>query len=119
MIQVTFALSFIVSAGSSKASSLPGSLQRSRSDIDVNAAAGAKAHHAAGQSVRNGRLGAGALNPGSYASLGKTTDYGKLYHVLSLISVKTSSYTLIISIHSYYLRIVHMFKYNSVLGTCF
>uniref|UniRef100_A0A2K5DP02 Cytoplasmic linker associated protein 2 n=1 Tax=Aotus nancymaae TaxID=37293 RepID=A0A2K5DP02_AOTNA len=68
-----------VSAGSSKASSLPGSLQRSRSDIDVNAAAGAKAHHAAGQSVRSGRLGAGALNPGSYASLGKTTDDGKLY----------------------------------------
>nr|XP_045243038.1 CLIP-associating protein 2 isoform X25 [Macaca fascicularis] len=63
-----------VSAGSSKASSLPGSLQRSRSDIDVNAAAGAKAHHAAGQSVRNGRLGAGALNPGSYASLEDTSD---------------------------------------------
>ncbi|XP_060258746.1 CLIP-associating protein 2 isoform X50 [Ovis aries] len=60
-----------VSAGSSKASSLPGSLQRSRSDIDVNAAAGAKAHHAAGQAVRSGRLGAGALNPGSYASLGR------------------------------------------------
>ncbi|XP_044108737.1 CLIP-associating protein 2 isoform X29 [Neovison vison] len=63
-----------VSAGSSKASSLPGSLQRSRSDIDVNAAAGAKAHHAAGQSVRSGRLGAGALNPGSYASLEDTSD---------------------------------------------
>ncbi|KAM4842569.1 CLIP-associating protein 2 isoform 33-T33 [Thomomys bottae] len=60
-----------VSVGSNKASSLPGSLQRSRSDIDVNAAAGAKAHHAAGQSVRSGRLGAGALNPGSYASLGR------------------------------------------------
>ncbi|XP_043742831.1 CLIP-associating protein 2 isoform X9 [Cervus elaphus] len=60
-----------VSASSSKASSLPGSLQRSRSDIDVNAAAGAKAHHAAGQAVRSGRLGAGALNPGSYASLGR------------------------------------------------
>uniref|UniRef100_A0A8C0I721 Cytoplasmic linker associated protein 2 n=1 Tax=Balaenoptera musculus TaxID=9771 RepID=A0A8C0I721_BALMU len=58
----------------SKASSLPGSLQRSRSDIDVNAAAGAKAHHAAGQAVRSGRLGAGALNPGSYASLGKTSN---------------------------------------------
>nr|XP_023410626.1 CLIP-associating protein 2 isoform X5 [Loxodonta africana] len=56
-----------VSASSSKASSLPGSLQRSRSDIDVNAAAGAKAHHAAGQSVRSGRLGA----PGCYASLGR------------------------------------------------
>ncbi|XP_047386758.1 CLIP-associating protein 2 isoform X30 [Sciurus carolinensis] len=63
-----------VSAGSNKASSLPGSLQRSRSDIDVNAAAGAKAHHAAGQSVRSGRLGAGALNPGSYASLEDTSD---------------------------------------------
>uniref|UniRef100_A0A2K6DBI4 Cytoplasmic linker associated protein 2 n=1 Tax=Macaca nemestrina TaxID=9545 RepID=A0A2K6DBI4_MACNE len=68
-----------VSAGSSKASSLPGSLQRSRSDIDVNAAAGAKAHHAAGQSVRNGRLGAGALNPGSYASLGTASEDGKNY----------------------------------------
>ncbi|XP_054990067.1 CLIP-associating protein 2 isoform X20 [Sorex araneus] len=63
-----------VSAGSSKTTSLPGSLQRSRSDIDVNAAAGAKAHHAAGQSVRSGRLGAGALNPGSYASLEDTSD---------------------------------------------
>uniref|UniRef100_A0A8D2JMQ1 CLIP-associating protein 1 n=1 Tax=Sciurus vulgaris TaxID=55149 RepID=A0A8D2JMQ1_SCIVU len=63
-----------VSAGNNKASSLPGSLQRSRSDIDVNAAAGAKAHHAAGQSVRSGRLGAGALNPGSYASLEDTSD---------------------------------------------
>eukprot|EP00069_Balaena_mysticetus_P004682 bmy_17628T0 len=63
-----------VSAGSSKASSLPGSLQRSRSDIDVNAAAGAKAHHAAGQAVRSGRLGAGALNPGSYASLGTASE---------------------------------------------
>ncbi|KAM4842585.1 CLIP-associating protein 2 isoform 49-T49 [Thomomys bottae] len=63
-----------VSVGSNKASSLPGSLQRSRSDIDVNAAAGAKAHHAAGQSVRSGRLGAGALNPGSYASLEDTSD---------------------------------------------
>uniref|UniRef100_A0A8C0WXH5 TOG domain-containing protein n=1 Tax=Castor canadensis TaxID=51338 RepID=A0A8C0WXH5_CASCN len=63
-----------VSVGSSKTSSLPGSLQRSRSDIDVNAAAGAKAHHAAGQSVRSGRLGAGALNPGSYASLEDTSD---------------------------------------------
>ncbi|KAM5313849.1 CLIP-associating protein 2 isoform 34-T34 [Glossophaga mutica] len=60
-----------VPASSSKPSSLPGSLQRSRSDIDVNAAAGAKAHHAAGQTMRSGRLGAGALNPGSYASLGR------------------------------------------------
>lgn len=76
----------IVSVGSSKPSSLPGSLQRSRSDIDVNAAAGAKAHHAAGQSVRSGRLGAGALNPGSYASLGKAASHGKTTSVFSLAS---------------------------------
>ncbi|XP_076985984.1 CLIP-associating protein 2 isoform X4 [Tamandua tetradactyla] len=72
-----------VSASSSKASSLPGSLQRSRSDIDVNAAAGAKAHHAAGQSVRSGRLGAGALNPGSYASLGTASEDGRVRAKLS------------------------------------
>ncbi|KAM6169864.1 CLIP-associating protein 2 isoform 21-T21 [Rhynchocyon petersi] len=63
-----------VSANSNKASSLPGSLQRSRSDIDVNAAAGAKAHHGAAQCARSGRLGAGALNAGSYASLEDTSD---------------------------------------------
>ncbi|XP_073930211.1 CLIP-associating protein 2 isoform X28 [Castor canadensis] len=72
-----------VSVGSSKTSSLPGSLQRSRSDIDVNAAAGAKAHHAAGQSVRSGRLGAGALNPGSYASLGTASEDGRMRAKLS------------------------------------
>ncbi|XP_070311449.1 CLIP-associating protein 2 isoform X25 [Odocoileus virginianus] len=72
-----------VSASSSKASSLPGSLQRSRSDIDVNAAAGAKAHHAAGQAVRSGRLGAGALNPGSYASLGTASEDGRVRAKLS------------------------------------
>uniref|UniRef100_A0A8C6QLU8 CLIP associating protein 2 n=1 Tax=Nannospalax galili TaxID=1026970 RepID=A0A8C6QLU8_NANGA len=72
-----------VSVGSSKAGSLPGSLQRSRSDIDVNAAAGAKAHHAAGQSVRSSRLGASALNPGSYASLGKTATHSRVRAKLS------------------------------------
>ncbi|XP_054450924.1 CLIP-associating protein 2 isoform X36 [Pteronotus mesoamericanus] len=72
-----------VTAGSSKASSLPGSLQRSRSDIDVNAAAGAKAHHAAGQSMRSARLGAGALNPGSYASLGTASEDGRVRAKLS------------------------------------
>ncbi|XP_049622338.1 CLIP-associating protein 2 isoform X4 [Suncus etruscus] len=72
-----------VSAGGSKTTSLPGSLQRSRSDIDVNAAAGAKAHHAAGQSMRSGRLGAGALNPGSYASLGTASEDGRIRAKLS------------------------------------
>ncbi|XP_051057500.1 CLIP-associating protein 2 isoform X3 [Phodopus roborovskii] len=72
-----------VPVGGSKVSSLPGSLQRSRSDIDVNAAAGAKAHHAAGQAVRSGRLGAGALNPGSYASLGTASEDGRVRAKLS------------------------------------
>ncbi|KAM5313844.1 CLIP-associating protein 2 isoform 29-T29 [Glossophaga mutica] len=72
-----------VPASSSKPSSLPGSLQRSRSDIDVNAAAGAKAHHAAGQTMRSGRLGAGALNPGSYASLGTASEDGRVRAKLS------------------------------------
>ncbi|XP_071417621.1 CLIP-associating protein 2 isoform X49 [Pithys albifrons albifrons] len=56
--------------GSSKAAPSPGTLQRSRSDIDVNAAAGAKARHA-GQTAGAGRLSAAGLPPGSYASLGR------------------------------------------------
>ncbi|XP_053348282.1 CLIP-associating protein 2 isoform X29 [Clarias gariepinus] len=52
----------------SKSSGSPGSLQRSRSDVDVNAAASAKARH-------GGQTGAGrlttALPPGTYASLGR------------------------------------------------
>ncbi|XP_072782006.1 CLIP-associating protein 2 isoform X29 [Taeniopygia guttata] len=57
--------------GSSKGVPSPGTLQRSRSDIDVNAAAGAKARHAAGQTAGAGRLSAAGLPPGSYASLGR------------------------------------------------
>ncbi|XP_063013904.1 CLIP-associating protein 2 isoform X44 [Melospiza melodia melodia] len=56
---------------SSKGVPSPGTLQRSRSDIDVNAAAGAKARHAAGQAAGAGRLSAAGLPPGSYASLGR------------------------------------------------
>ncbi|NWR71389.1 CLAP2 protein, partial [Centropus unirufus] len=55
----------------SKSAPSPGTLQRSRSDIDVNAAAGAKARHAAGQTAGAGRLSAAGLPPGSYASLGR------------------------------------------------
>uniref|UniRef100_A0A8C3L6P0 Cytoplasmic linker associated protein 2 n=1 Tax=Chrysolophus pictus TaxID=9089 RepID=A0A8C3L6P0_CHRPC len=62
--------SFAVS-GSSKSVPSPGTLQRSRSDIDVNAAAGAKARHASGQTAGAGRLSAAGLPPGSYASLGR------------------------------------------------
>uniref|UniRef100_A0A8C7UHY5 Cytoplasmic linker associated protein 2 n=1 Tax=Oncorhynchus mykiss TaxID=8022 RepID=A0A8C7UHY5_ONCMY len=47
-------------AGSGGAS--PGSLQRSRSDVDVNAATVAKQRHI-------GQVGAGRLTPGSYSSL--------------------------------------------------
>ncbi|XP_026144482.1 CLIP-associating protein 2 isoform X20 [Carassius auratus] len=54
---------------SSKSSGSPGSLQRSRSDVDVNAAAGAKARHS-GQAGGAGRVTTG-LTPGSYASLGR------------------------------------------------
>ncbi|XP_077052004.1 CLIP-associating protein 2 isoform X17 [Siphateles boraxobius] len=54
---------------SSKSSGSPGSLQRSRSDVDVNAAAGAKARHT-GQAGGASRVTAG-LVPGSYASLGR------------------------------------------------
>ncbi|NWU44425.1 CLAP2 protein, partial [Hylia prasina] len=61
-------------SGSSKGVPSPGSLQRSRSDIDVNAAAGAKARHAAGQTAGAGRLSAAGLPPGSYASLEDTSD---------------------------------------------
>nr|XP_009678040.1 PREDICTED: CLIP-associating protein 2 isoform X6 [Struthio camelus australis] len=60
-----------VSGSSSKSVPSPGTLQRSRSDIDVNAAAGAKARHAAGQTAGAGRLSAAGLPPGSYASLGR------------------------------------------------
>uniref|UniRef100_A0A8C3L5S1 Cytoplasmic linker associated protein 2 n=1 Tax=Chrysolophus pictus TaxID=9089 RepID=A0A8C3L5S1_CHRPC len=55
----------------SKSVPSPGTLQRSRSDIDVNAAAGAKARHASGQTAGAGRLSAAGLPPGSYASLGR------------------------------------------------
>ncbi|XP_061214447.1 CLIP-associating protein 2 isoform X21 [Neopsephotus bourkii] len=61
-------------SGSSKSAASPGTLQRSRSDIDVNAAAGAKARHAAGQPTGAGRLLAAGLPPGSYASLEDTSD---------------------------------------------
>ncbi|XP_051467960.1 CLIP-associating protein 2 isoform X24 [Apus apus] len=61
-------------SGSSRSVPSPGSLQRSRSDIDVNAAAGAKARHAAGQTAGAGRLSAAGLPPGSYASLEDTSD---------------------------------------------
>ncbi|XP_075777927.1 CLIP-associating protein 2 isoform X3 [Pelodiscus sinensis] len=63
-----------VSGSSSKTAPSPGTLQRSRSDIDVAAAAGAKARHAAGQPTAAGRLSAAGLPPGSYASLEDTSD---------------------------------------------
>uniref|UniRef100_A0A670ZBI2 Cytoplasmic linker associated protein 2 n=1 Tax=Pseudonaja textilis TaxID=8673 RepID=A0A670ZBI2_PSETE len=56
-----------VSSGSKAALTL-GTLQRSCSDIDVNAAAGAKARHA---TSGTGRLATAGLPPGSYASLGR------------------------------------------------
>uniref|UniRef100_A0A8C1HZZ7 Cytoplasmic linker associated protein 1 n=1 Tax=Cyprinus carpio carpio TaxID=630221 RepID=A0A8C1HZZ7_CYPCA len=57
---------------SSRASSSSGSLQRSRSDVDVNAVASAKSRMPAVAATAP-FSSAAALPPGSYASLGKTT----------------------------------------------
>ncbi|XP_052328288.1 CLIP-associating protein 2 isoform X15 [Oncorhynchus keta] len=54
-----------------KGGASPGSLQRSRSDVDVNAATVAKQRHI-------GQVGAGRLTPGSYSSLGARTVNGRL-----------------------------------------
>ncbi|KAA0710371.1 CLIP-associating protein 2 [Triplophysa tibetana] len=69
----------------SKSSGSPGSLQRSRSDVDVNAAAGAKAR-LGGQTGGAGRVTTG-LTPGSYASLGRL----RTKQTLSTASSKSSS----------------------------
>ncbi|XP_030350731.1 CLIP-associating protein 2 isoform X19 [Strigops habroptila] len=74
-------------SGGSKSAAGPGALQRSRSDIDVNAAAGAKARHAAGQPAGAGRLLAAGLPPGSYASLGTASEDGRVRTKLSTPSV--------------------------------
>ncbi|XP_065483531.1 CLIP-associating protein 2 isoform X3 [Caloenas nicobarica] len=74
-------------SGSSKSVQSPGTLQRSRSDIDVNAAAGAKARHAAGQTAGAGRLSAAGLPPGSYASLGTASEDGRVRTKFSTPSV--------------------------------
>ncbi|XP_056341324.1 CLIP-associating protein 2 isoform X19 [Oenanthe melanoleuca] len=74
-------------SGSSKGVSNLGTLQRSRSDIDVNAATGAKARHAAGQTAGAGRLSAAGLPPGSYASLGTASEDGRIRSKLSAPSV--------------------------------
>ncbi|XP_062477699.1 CLIP-associating protein 2 isoform X32 [Pezoporus occidentalis] len=74
-------------SGSTKSTASPGALQRSRSDIDVNAAAGAKARHAAGQPTGAGRLLAAGLPPGSYASLGTASEDGRIRTKLSTASV--------------------------------
>lgn len=55
---------------STKSVSTPGSLQRSRSDVDVNAAASAKSK-VTSSGASNPFSSAAALPPGSYASLGK------------------------------------------------
>lgn len=56
---------------SSRVSSTPGSLQRSRSDVDVNAATTAKSRMPKVPAAAP-FSSAGALPPGSYASLGNT-----------------------------------------------
>ncbi|XP_036371629.1 CLIP-associating protein 2 isoform X8 [Megalops cyprinoides] len=61
-------------SASSKTTGSPGSLQRSRSDVDVNAAAGAKARHSGQPAGGAGRLTTSGLPPGSYASLDDGSD---------------------------------------------
>uniref|UniRef100_A0A670KAP2 Cytoplasmic linker associated protein 1 n=1 Tax=Podarcis muralis TaxID=64176 RepID=A0A670KAP2_PODMU len=61
----------LASTVSAKSVSASGSLQRSRSDIDVNAAASAKSKVTSGSDAPFSS--AAALPPGSYASLGNTT----------------------------------------------
>uniref|UniRef100_A0A803TUI7 Cytoplasmic linker associated protein 2 n=1 Tax=Anolis carolinensis TaxID=28377 RepID=A0A803TUI7_ANOCA len=73
--------------GSTKTAPSPGTLQRSRSDIDVNAAAGAKARHAIGQPGGAGRFAAAGLPPGSYASLGTASEDGRVRTKLSTPSI--------------------------------
>ncbi|KAK2886950.1 hypothetical protein Q8A67_015178 [Cirrhinus molitorella] len=74
---------------SSKSSGSPGSLQRSRSDVDVNAAAGAKARHS-GQAGGAGRVTTG-LAPGSYASLGRLRTKQTLSTASSMGSTQVDS----------------------------
>lgn len=72
----------------SRGPSTPGSLQRSQSDIDVNAASSAKSRlSTAPASSPFSR--AAALPPGSYASLGKLSIYS-----FSLPSALASHYAL-------------------------
>ncbi|KAH0627213.1 hypothetical protein JD844_002702 [Phrynosoma platyrhinos] len=74
-------------SGANKTAPSPGTLQRSRSDIDVNAAAGAKARHAIGQPGGAGRFAAAGLPPGSYASLGTASEDGRVRTKLSTPSI--------------------------------
>ncbi|XP_067837211.1 CLIP-associating protein 2 isoform X3 [Heptranchias perlo] len=58
---------------SAKSAATPGGLQRSRSDIDVNAAASAKSRHTTGH-TRASRLTTSNIPAGSYASLDDASD---------------------------------------------
>uniref|UniRef100_A0A8C5WBH4 Cytoplasmic linker associated protein 2 n=1 Tax=Leptobrachium leishanense TaxID=445787 RepID=A0A8C5WBH4_9ANUR len=88
-----------VPGSSNKPVPSPGNLQRSRSDVDVNAAAGAKMRHAGGPHIGAGRVAAANLPPGSCSSLGETLKFclsGRIRSKLStvptgLTSAKTDS----------------------------
>ncbi|XP_078544439.1 CLIP-associating protein 2 isoform X11 [Lissotriton helveticus] len=79
-----------VAGSSSKTAPSPGTLQRSRSDIDVNAATSAKVRHVGGQPTIAGRL-TSALPPGSYASLGTASEDGRIRTKLSAASTGIST----------------------------
>ncbi|XP_036809103.1 CLIP-associating protein 2 isoform X43 [Oncorhynchus mykiss] len=69
-----------------KGGASPGSLQRSRSDVDVNAATVAKQRHI-------GQVGAGRLTPGSYSSLGRLRTKQPLTTVTSVSQVDSRGRT--------------------------
>lgn len=74
-MSVTFAYHFFSGKViGSRVSSTPGALQRSRSDIDVNAASSAKSRMSTATSP-SPFSSAAALPPGSYASLGESLSH--------------------------------------------
>ncbi|KAM4705077.1 CLIP-associating protein 2 [Rhinophrynus dorsalis] len=77
-----------VLGSSNKPITLPPNLQRSRSDIDVNAAAGAKSRHVGGAPTGAGRGAVSNLPPGSCSSLEDAPDKidGRVRTKLSTVS---------------------------------
>lgn len=83
----------------SRVSTTPGALQRSRSDVDVNAAASVKSRMSSATSP-SPFSSAAALPPGSYASLGETRSH--TIYLLSLSSLIRNFNKILIKISGFY-----------------